>query len=172
MPGSYPTEATTGWEDGPCDHCISWYHSGAADQIHINKDVVPLPGTNNKFAVEVTMGDKDPLLLEIYNPFEVKVPLALSTMSHGKVYPKAVVTVRSEDKEETVLANPRTGVLLDPLNRDPKFRVHHVVQSQFIDYAEPGANVIHITPIETTEEPLRITGLVMCRQCGLEEMVP
>jgi hypothetical protein len=43
---------------------------------------------------------------------------------------------------------------------------------QFIGYLEPGHNIISIAPVERTREPPRETGIVMCKDCGLEEMMP
>ena len=40
---------------------------------------------------------------------------------------------------------------------------------QFIGYLEPGHNIISIAPVERTREP-HVTGIVMCKDCGLEEL--
>lgn len=170
---SHPQGPSPGWGDGG-DQCVSWYSSGTSNQVHINKDVIPF--APSKFAAEVTMEDDTPLLLEVDNQYSVKMPLGLSTMSHEKVYPKAMVSVTSRSNDGDVMGqtedSSHRGLLLDPFNRIPAFRKNHVVQSQYVGSLEPGLNVISIKPIETTEEPLRVTGLVICKDCGLEEMVP
>lgn len=170
---SYPQEASPGWGDGSGDQCVSWYSSGTSNQVHINKDIVPF--APSKFSAEATMEDGTPLILEVNNPYDVSMPLGVSTMSHEKVYPKAIIAVRPASNTISLGQNERSsrrGATLDPFNRIEGFRKNHVVQSQFIGYLEPGRNIISIMPVERTREPLRVTGVIMCKDCGLEEMVP
>ena len=161
-----------GWGDGNGDQCISWFGTGTLNQVNINKDIIPFSPA--KFAIEIP--HNSPATITVNNPFGVKMPLGLSAMAHKKVYPRAIVTVTSTE-EGVDIAMEKNGdnrtpvVMLDPENRNQAFRDNHVVQSHFIGHAEPGRNVISIKPVETTEAPLRITGVVMCEDCGIEEMV-
>jgi hypothetical protein len=159
------------WGDNG-EQCISWFGTGTSNQVKINKDIISF--APSKFAVEVP--HNSPVTIAVNNPFGVKMPLGLSAMAHKKVYPRAIVTVTSTEGGADIAKEKNgdsltPGVMLDPENRNQAFRDNHVVQSHFIGHAEPGRNVISIKPVETTEVPLRITGVVMCKDCGIEEMV-
>ena len=155
-------EQDNGWGEGNGDQCISWYESGKSSKVGANRDFTMFSPA--KYAMEVSLNDTDTAIIEINNPFDEVMPLGLSAMSHEKVYPKTKVNVASVKGE--------FAMLLDPSHRSETFRKHHVVQSHFVGHAEPGQNIIIIKPIEMTEQPLRVTGVVMCKDCGLEEMVP
>lgn len=163
-----------GWGDSNGDQCISWYGTGTSNKVKINKDIIPF--APSKFAIEVSYNS--PATIAVDNPFGVRMPLGLSAMAHKTVYPRARVTVTSTEGGADIALEKKNednltpGVMLDPFNRNRAFRNNHVVQSHFIGYAEPGRNLISIKPIETTEEPLRVTGVIMCKDCGIEGMAP
>ena len=152
------------WEASNKDQCTSWYSSGIATQIELNKDISLFsPG---KYAVEATK-DSVPLKIVFVSRFNRTVPVALSVMAHKSVYPKAIVGVHKN--LEKIQADHLYE--LDPTNRIVAARVNHVVQTHIVGYAVPGRNIISVVTLDESQRdwPLRITGILMCDECDLEQ---
>ena len=170
------------WGDHGGDQCSSWFDTGTPDHtVHsgggqIRQFVRVDPG---KYAHEISKADRRPAFIEFDNKFDQPVPVGITTMVWGgegsgkaAAYPKANVLISRPGG--TVEKDGEGGAdgsihLLDPVHRSKGFRVWHVTQTHFVGYAAPGKNVLTVVPFEQTEQPLRITGIVMCGACGLEE---
>ena len=170
------------WGDHGGDQCSSWFDTGTPDHtVHsgggqIRQFVRVDPG---KYAHEISKADRRPAFIEFDNKFDQPVPVGITTMVWGgegsgkaAAYPKANVLISRPGG--TVEKDGEGGAdgsihLLDPVHLSKGFRVWHVTQTHFVGYAAPGKNVLTVVPFEQTEQPLRITGIVMCGACGLEE---
>ena len=150
------------WGASNEDQCTSWYSSGIATQIELNKNITLF--SPRKYAVEATK-DSEPLKIVFVSRFNKTVPVALSIMAHKSVYPKAIVGVHK--RLEKIQADHLYE--LDPTNRIVAARVNHVVQTHFVGYARPGRNIISVVTLEESDWPLRVTGILMCDECDLEQ---
>jgi len=170
------------WGDHGGDQCSSWFDKGdPSHTVHsgggqIRKFVSGDPG---KYAHEISKADQRPAFIEFDNKFDQPVPVGITTMVWGgegsgkaAAYPKANVLIsrpRGAVEKDSEGGADGSTYLLDPVHRSKGFRVWHVTQTHFVGYAAPGKNKLTIGPFEQTEQPLRITGIVMCGACGLED---
>ena len=146
---------------GKGDQCFSWYEHGKHDAVSITGGTMKMFVKPDKWALHIGMQFGQPASIAFPNIHHETQPVELVLMSWGPgVYPESQVTLASIDK-----STPDQSFLLNPLHPSDKQRVFHVTRTIHIGWAEPGQNQLVINPMEVTQRPLRVTGIVMCGAC-------
>lgn len=146
---------------GKGDQCYSWYEHGKHEAATITGGTMKMFVKPDKWALHVGQRFGQPATVDFANTHPESQPVELVIMSWGPgVYPKSKISLKSVDKPES-----DQSFLLDPLHPSNKQQVFHVTRTIHVGWAEPGQNKLSIDPIETTQRPIRITGIVMCGAC-------
>ena len=142
---------------GKGDTCFSWYETGQKPAgVDIEGGTMKLFVQPDKWALHIGQ-EKFGKAATISFPNNQKEaqPFALLHMSWSTgVYPKARISLNGHDD------------MFDPLDPSEKAHVFHVTRTTHLGWALPQTqNVLRIEPVEETQRPLRVLGLVMCGAC-------
>jgi hypothetical protein len=142
---------------GKGDQCFSWYETGETRSVEISGGTMKLFVKPDKWALHIGQRFGAEARLTFSNNSNERQPVELFFMSWGdpSIYPKSTITLTSE---ENASVNRMT---LDPIYPIRAQRIYHITNTVRVGWAEPGRNSLHIVPNETTERPLRVTGIVM-----------
>ena len=151
------------WGQG--DQCHSWYETGNTGLVTIRGGNISAFIPPDKWALHIGQdeGGKnygENTTLEFLNNSKRSQPVDLLHMAKGdpSVYPKSTILLKN--------ANGITNISLDPLHPIKTARIHHVTHPIRLGQASPGMNTIKVIPDEITEQPLRVTGIIMCAECA------
>jgi hypothetical protein len=146
------------------DQCFSWYETGKTESVEISGGTMKMFVKPDKWALHIGQRFGAETKLTFFNNSKEKQPVELFFMSWGdpSIYPKSTITLTSEDNASI------SSMTLDPLHPIQAQRIYHITNTVRVGWAAPGLNSLRVVPNETTQRPLRITGIVICGAC--EEM--
>lgn len=150
---------------GKGDQCMSWIENGKANSVHFKGGKMKEFGEPVKYALHIGGNESnDSASIYFENYSDEYQPLRLEVMSYNDgFYPKAQVHInmqRNQTKNDT-----NVHYHIDPMHPDVFQQQFHIPRSAYVDQVKPGRNKITIEASNSSQQPLRVTGLIMCGAC-------
>jgi hypothetical protein len=160
-----PDKRVESWGLG--DQCYNWFLTGHVPLAHDGaklRDLTTLDGKTKSFLEISDTGGT----IEFVSKFDHPVLLSLGYMSRKEpvLYPRVHVSVESDgtggaysEEHNVTTINPNYNRLVEQLTA-------HITTYSPVAYAAPGRNVIHIQPLDHTQQPFRVVGIYLCAVCS------
>jgi hypothetical protein len=160
-------ETTTTGDWGLGDQCYMWLGTWGHFPTSLSAnggDFKIFDVFKKKYAYEVEYGKKATFSFErTIGGLGEQIPLHLITMSKGDPpkYPKALVTLHpdNEDHKSIFTIDPREDELFK------EWSWAHMTSPSQVGMSKHGWNVLTVEPIEETEFPARVVGIMVCGEC-------
>jgi hypothetical protein len=188
-----PTDPRFGsWLGG--DKCTSWYDNGISSlRIISGGEMKEWDEKNHKWAIEIQ--GEEGVMLQIDHDGKNAAPVNLQYMTKAEdkydntssKYPPVIVNIaqawllgaykakeRAIKSEVELVRNDIEKVekieegwrYLSGLHKRIVMRSFHVTEISNVGILKPGINFIYVYPLETKDNPFRLTATIICEACG------
>ena len=189
----FPTDPRLGsWLGG--DKCTSWYDNGISSlRIISGGEMKEWDEKNHKWAIEIQ--GEEGVMLQIDHDGKNAAPVNLQYMTKAEdkydntssKYPPVIVNIaqawllgaykakeRAIKSEVELVRNDIEKVekieegwrYLSGLHKRIVMRSFHVTEISNVGILKPGINFIYVYPLETKDNPFRLTATIICEACG------